>query len=506
MNARRLHPVQAQWITLSTLFVALAAAVACGGPDFTTAPPAQGEGPDATGNDRDNTPIILPDQPGDTETTTDAGEGSGDATVVDGKTDASAERDGGEASIDATVETGDAMAEAGRADASDGGDATPEAAAIDASEGGACSSGQLSCDGGCASPADIHSCGSCSNDCSLLANVSAAGLACNQGRCSYRCAAGYADCADAGTGCAAGLSTSPNCGSCGTTCSGGTPLCSPSADGGSACVSGCPASTPTLCNGSCVDTMTSAANCTTCGNACNTTIAHAQPVCAGGACTSTCAPGYSLCSQACVDKQTDNNNCGSCGTICAGGTTCVTGQCVCNATSCSSGCCVGNTCQSMPTWCLDADGDGYGNPATKVPACSQPPGAYVANCADCCDTDKRANPAQTGWFSGQNGGTTDNCGSWDYNCSGQPELEYTNLSLCPTFSCAGSVADSNDQCVPNPGCIGYLDANPGCGTGESQANYMCIPSAGPNTPCTENTVTTVPDTAPYPAFIWQGCH
>jgi hypothetical protein len=42
-------------------------------------------------------------------------------------------------------------------------------------------------------------------------------------------------------------------------------------------------------------------------------------------------------------------------------------------------------------WYVDADGDGYGDPATEVTACD-PPSGYVADGSDCDDTHAEANP------------------------------------------------------------------------------------------------------------------
>jgi hypothetical protein len=146
----------------------------------------------------------------------------------------------------------------------DGGDAlvAPDAVV----EGDACVKGQLSCAGGCMSPGDVRSCGGCNKDCTQLPNVSAAGLACNNGQCVYRCASGYADCADAGAGCATYLGDSPNCGACGVSCSGNMPYCQQTATAGAfACVTNCSMQTPTVCNGSCIDVKTDNRNCGGCG-------------------------------------------------------------------------------------------------------------------------------------------------------------------------------------------------------------------------------------------------
>jgi hypothetical protein len=51
---------------------------------------------------------------------------------------------------------------------------------------------------------------------------------------------------------------------------------------------------------------------------------------------------------------------------------------------------------SAATWFRDADGDGFGNPAQSIVACSKPSG-YVLNNSDCDDTNPNINP-NTVWF------------------------------------------------------------------------------------------------------------
>ena len=59
------------------------------------------------------------------------------------------------------------------------------------------------------------------------------------------------------------------------------------------------------------------------------------------------------------------------------------------------------------TWYADTDGDGYGDPATTVSACSTPTG-YVAHDGDCDDTDALVNP-----------GAMEDCSATDdMNCDG----------------------------------------------------------------------------------------
>ncbi|HHT9124636.1 MAG TPA: carboxypeptidase-like regulatory domain-containing protein [Candidatus Brocadiia bacterium] len=49
--------------------------------------------------------------------------------------------------------------------------------------------------------------------------------------------------------------------------------------------------------------------------------------------------------------------------------------------------CPPTTCPAYGTYCRDADGDGYGDPADSIVHCIQELG-YVPNCTDCDDTDQ----------------------------------------------------------------------------------------------------------------------
>jgi List-Bact-rpt repeat protein len=189
------------------------------------------------------------------------GDGS-PASEATARDDGATGRDATERPTDAAVtEDRDATGSGTTADADAGtdGDARADADAAD------CGAGAIRCSGSCLSSSDLHNCGTCGHDCARLANTSIAGLACMGGRCIYQCASGYADCADAGSGCGTNLSSSPNCGACGTGCANGTPFCAATDAGANACVSGCPSTQPTMCMGSCVNEQTSAQACGGCG-------------------------------------------------------------------------------------------------------------------------------------------------------------------------------------------------------------------------------------------------
>jgi hypothetical protein len=82
----------------------------------------------------------------------------------------------------------------------------------------------------------------------------------------------------------------------------------------------------------------------------------------------------------------------------------------------------------------DLDEDGY-----------QAAGSCGGN--DCCDFDSRAHPGDTSYYA-----TKDACGSFDYDCDGQNELQYTQTASCKLgfFACSGS---------------GFDKAPPECGVG-----------------------------------------
>ncbi len=172
----------------------------------------------------------------------------------------------------------------------DGGLNAPDGPSADGAPTSTCSPGTIECAAGCVAPDDIHYCGSCTNDCTKLPNVDLGGavsaVVCNAGRCTYACAAGYADCDDAGEGCATSLGASVSCGACGSKCTSAAPLCAPTVTTADAstysCSLNCPASAPTVCAGSCVDEQTSSTSCGGCG---------AAFACAAG---TTCISGHCL--------------------------------------------------------------------------------------------------------------------------------------------------------------------------------------------------------------------
>jgi hypothetical protein len=84
----------------------------------------------------------------------------------------------------------------------------------------------------------------------------------------------------------------------------------------------------------------------------------------------------------------------------------------------------------VATWCADGDGDGYGDPRRSVSSCA-PVAGHVLDCTDCFDsrepsrvpTAALVHPGQVRFFATP---YTDESGtpSFDYDCSGEPELEH----------------------------------------------------------------------------------
>jgi hypothetical protein len=97
--------------------------------------------------------------------------------------------------------------------------------------------------------------------------------------------------------------------------------------------------------------------------------------------------------------------------------------------------CVNGQCS---TFYADRDGDKYGNSASTVSICAAPdapPAGYVAIAGDCCDADGNAHPKQVSTFA-----HVDSCGSWDYDCDGYVEKQFT------TGPCGGYSGNAPSDC------------------------------------------------------------
>jgi hypothetical protein len=254
-----------------------------------------------------------------------------------------------------------------------GGDANPSAspdanAAADANTNananadggdGGCGPGMLVCGGQCVAN-DIHNCGVCGHDCSVLNHVLGTPSCLTSGACSFpssACSPGWMHCSgNPDDGCEVDITKATSCGSCTTMCGAGT-VCAPGT-GAYSCVNTCPLDAPMLCTSEqkCVNTTTAASDCGLCGMVCTTAITHAQPSCAASKCGFTCTSSYQLCNGGCANYATDDANCSGCGMACTGGKHCTNSACGCTgATHDCSGTCVSNTavatCGSMCSAC-----------------------------------------------------------------------------------------------------------------------------------------------------------
>ncbi len=95
----------------------------------------------------------------------------------------------------------------------------------------------------------------------------------------------------------------------------------------------------------------------------------------------------------------------------------------------------------------DVDGDGYRDVKCSLGT-------------DCCDTDPRAHPLQSGYFA-----TRDACESFDYDCSGAVEPEYGALLYCvgSLVGCVAWCPSSQCTCAAAVCGYGFTGPDPGCG-------------------------------------------
>jgi len=135
-------------------------------------------------------------------------------------------------------------------------------------------------------------------------------------------------------------------------------------------------------------------------------------------------------------------------------------------------------CCTSSTWYRDADGDGYGNPASSVSECSQPTG-YVANSLDCDDSSAAVHP-----------GATELCNNINDDCDGS--IDEGGVCSCTGTVPGGSAnKDTNslakfgklnwtyDLTVPYDYCSWRCSANYHVGTGVDANNcfvntYSCL--------------------------------
>ena len=124
---------------------------------------------------------------------------------------------------------------------------------------------------------------------------------------------------------------------------------------------------------------------------------------------------------------------------------CVTVQCDDGFADCDGD--ATNGCEPLTTYYVDNDGDGHGDIAGPIQACTAPAGYSELN-DDCHDGDGRAFPGQTEHFE-----TPRPDGSFDFDCDGHETQKLTVVDprycLCAWGQCGVS--------------LGWRDAVPACG-------------------------------------------
>jgi len=112
----------------------------------------------------------------------------------------------------------------------------------------------------------------------------------------------------------------------------------------------------------------------------------------------------------------------------------------------------------LPTqiWYADADGDGYGDPASTTQACS-PPVGYVADNTDCDDNDDEINPA-----------ATEICDGIDNNCNGMTD-EGVQFTFYEDVDGDG-YGDPNSFTMDCMAPIGYVSNDDDCNDNDDEIN------------------------------------
>jgi hypothetical protein len=129
------------------------------------------------------------------------------------------------------------------------------------------------------------------------------------------------------------------------------------------------------------------------------------------------------CANGTYDCALQTGECAGSQFVCSGG---VRGSCdyepedeICNELDDD---CDGRVDEGLPTavYYRDADGDGYGAPATAVEGCREPrSGDWVTRRGDCDDTDEDAHVGQTAFFDIPRNG-----GGYDYDCDGSEAMQF----------------------------------------------------------------------------------
>ena len=122
-------------------------------------------------------------------------------------------------------------------------------------------------------------------------------------------------------------------------------------------------------------------------------------------------------------------------------------------------------------WCLDADGDGYGDPHTSMASCMQPGPRHVRDCTDCYDVADSTgmaeaalvHPGQTRFFDTPYCPSGTGSCTFDYDCDGHDVPQSPHVVMC------GALAPL--ICSTSAGWEGSV---PACGASGTYA--MCHPA------------------------------
>jgi hypothetical protein len=193
----------------------------------------------------------------------------------------------------------------------------------------ACAKGKLDCNSsmadGCETDGarDLNNCGTCGKTCAGGENGAAA---CQGGKCTLVCNAGYLDCdGNPDNGCETNGSADINhCGNCGNVCP-SSPSLNAACAAGTCITTSCNAPQRTCkagpIDGCEVNTSNDLSHCGACGKKCPTP-ANATPACVASNCAiGMCSGGFADCDKALgngceIDLTSDTNHCGDCGKVC----------------------------------------------------------------------------------------------------------------------------------------------------------------------------------------------
>jgi hypothetical protein len=263
-------------------------------------------------------------------------------------------------------------------------------------------------------------------------------------------------------------------GACGTYTCNGAGSCYAGCSGQSACTNYCKSGN--YCNGTACVAKKGTGN--TCGSICECS----SNFCVDGyCCNSACTGGCEACNRSgslgtCSNHTggTDPENaCGQyqcngsgachascsaiCSTFCKSTAHCTAGACVADWADthpCSTACeCTSAVCNP---YYYDNDGDGFGAGAASYFCGSTGPTNYRSQNGDCCETDNRAFPGTTAWYSS----TRTGCGGYDFDCDTVEEERYTTVNACQQIGACTGTRD----CIDSP-ASGYLGSTaPACGS------------------------------------------